>query len=119
MISATLTFAGFFTKKYPSPFPFLLSSTPINFNSSKIFSRNLRGIFFFLAISEISTGPSWYFSVRYDNAFNAYCERLDSTTIKFQECNELVNFFVTWQIHHNISPMKDRLLFALCLHSLY
>src|SRR5438874_4593927 len=66
---------------------------PAFFNSSRIFSRNLRGIFFFLEISEMRTGPCSYFSTRWVNALNAYCAFLDNIRTL-----EYLQFIVNWRI---------------------
>src|SRR5580700_2809485 len=69
---------GFLAKKYPPPLPFLLSRILAFFNSSRIFSRNFRGIFFFFAISAMSTGSSFSCSARYISAWKAYWVFLES-----------------------------------------
>jgi hypothetical protein len=68
MILASGTSFGGILKKYPPPLPFLLSSTPSFFSSSKMFSRNLRGILLFFEISAISVGSLAGLSAMYISA---------------------------------------------------
>src|SRR5229473_1007790 len=70
--------AGAALSVYPPPFPFLLRKTPWFFSSSRISSRNRRGIFSRAAISEISNRPFPYSRLKANIAFRAYLVLCDS-----------------------------------------
>src|SRR5688572_21454392 len=83
-ILARETSLGDTLKKYPPPFPFLLSRMPAFFSSSNMFSRNFRGIRFFLEISAIRMGSLSFFSAIYIKALKAYWAFLDSMYFLFK-----------------------------------
>src|SRR5216684_4440538 len=74
----TLTRRGSRLRKYPPPLPFLLCRIPWFFSSSRISSRNLRGIPSRCATSEISTGPWPYSLAKTIKALSAYLDFFDS-----------------------------------------
>src|SRR6266436_2088502 len=78
----TLIRRGSRLRKYPPPLPFLLCRIPWFLSSSRINSRNLRGIPSRCATSEISTGPWPYSLAKTIRALRAYLDFFESITGK-------------------------------------